>query len=209
MSKNLHTSTPETETTDMQIGTSGLAPDAMARRRMLLKSLGKGSSVIAAAAIPMHTLATTRSLSLTSTDGKRCTISGTMSGVHSKETITAVCGGLSPGYYHKIEHWPNYISSTGIATNYTGSKTFTQNSTFTGVFGGSSSIGNMTLIAIMNNKQSSDEFHWIAALLNSLSASKAVNYPYSPTEVIGFFNSSSGTIYTNALNFFKIYMEKI
>lgn len=55
MPKNLHTPMPETETSDTH--STGLTSDAIARRRMLLKSLGKGSSVIAAAALPMHTLA--------------------------------------------------------------------------------------------------------------------------------------------------------
>ena len=205
MSKNLPTPTPETETADLYSGNSGLAPDALARRRMLLKSLGKGSTVIAAAAIPMHTLASTRSLSLTSSDGKRCTISGTMSGVHSSETITAICTGYSPGYYKTISHWQTYNITTGIATNYVGTKQFTQNSTFTFLFGGTSSIGSKSLIDIMLQNSNTDEFHWIAALLNSLPGSVAVNYPYSPSEVIGFYNST--TMYSKALTFLKNYME--
>lgn len=208
MSKNHPTPTPETGTADtesMQTGISSLSSDAMARRRMLLKSLGKGSSVIAAAAIPMHTLAATGTLANTAS-GKRCTISGTMSGVHSQNTVTAICEGYSPGYYKMISHWPNYNPTTTIATNTANGKTFTQNSTFTFLFGGTSTLGAQSLINIMLNYSSSDEFHWIPALLNSLAASPASNYPYSAKQIIDFYNSPEPAR-GNALNFFKQYME--
>ena len=208
MPNNHNISTPATDTADaesMQADILGLAPDAMARRRMLLKSLGKGSSVIAAAAIPMHTLAATGTLAKTA-NGMRCTVSGNHSAIHSQTTVTNICIGYSPGYYHKVEHWPNYNSTTGIATNSVGSKAFTQNSTFSAVFGGGSTLGSSTLIFIMNNNQNNEAFHWIAALLNSLPGSPASNFPYSAQEVVAFYTSPE-PMHTNALNFFKDYME--
>ncbi|WP_295954242.1 hypothetical protein [Rhodoferax sp.] len=208
MSKNLNISTPETETTDaesMQTGVFGLTSDAMARRRMLLKSLGKGSSVIAAAAIPMHTLAATGTLAKTA-NGMRCTVSGNQSAIHSQTTVSDVCVGYSPGYYKMVSHWPNYNSTTTLATNSFDTKTFTQNSKFSDVFGGSSSIGSITLIDIMKSYPSSEEFHWIAALLNSLPGSPATNFPYFASKVVGFYLAAE-PMRTNALNFFKGYME--
>ncbi|MDR7377994.1 hypothetical protein J2X19_002673 [Rhodoferax ferrireducens] len=202
MSKIENTTRPETEQADVEQTTTlntGLASDAMARRRMLLKSLSKGSSVVAAAAIPMHTLAGTGSLAVTA-NGKRCTISGTMSGVHSQETIKAVCVGYSPGYYKMISHWPNYNSTTGVATNSVNGKTFTQTTSFSTIFGGGSASG---LLYIMQNNPSSDEFHWIAALLNSLPGSPATNFPYTASEVLNLYTNN----YANALKFFKDYME--
>ena len=202
MSKIQKTTKPETEQAETELAAAvdtGLASDAMARRRMLLKSLGKGSSVVAAAAIPMHSLATARTLAITA-NGMRCSISGTMSAVHSQETTTNVCVGYSPGYYKKIEHWPNYNSTTGIATNTVKGKQFTQTKSFSSIFGAGSNSG---LLDIMVNSPSSDEFHWIAALLNSLPGSPAQNFPYSASQVVNLYSTN----YDNALKFFKGYME--
>lgn len=200
MSKIQNTTSPETERADAEQTTAvnqGLASDAMARRRMLLKSLGKGSSVVAAAAIPMHSLATTRTLAITG-NGLRCSISGTMSAVHSHETITNVCVGYSPGYYKMIEHWPNYKS--GNAINTVNSKPFDKDTLFSTIFGGGLATG---LLSIMQNSSNSDEFHWIAALLNSLPGSPASNFPYTASQVVSLYKTN----YVNALKFFKDYME--
>ena len=208
MPKNHPSSTSETKPSHaepMHTVTSGLASDAMARRRMLLKSLGKGSSVIAAAAIPMHTLAATGTLANTA-NGRRCSISGTMSGVHSQNTVTNICTGYSPSYYCTISNWPNYDSTTRTATNSANGKTFTQYSTFTNLFGGNSTIGYQKLIDIMLKNSGSDEFHWTAALLNSLPGSLATNFPYTSIQVINCYNAADPTR-TNGLNFFKQYME--
>jgi hypothetical protein len=51
MSEHLHSSQ------EPSVATEGLAVGALARRRMLLSGLGKGSVVLAAAAVPMHSLA--------------------------------------------------------------------------------------------------------------------------------------------------------
>ena len=206
MSQNQNIPTPEaTDAGPGKTKPAGLSSDAMARRRMLVKSLGKGSSVIAAAAIPMHTLAATGTLAVTEagTGGRRCTISGTMSGVHSKETVTNVCMGFSRSYYSTLANWPNYVSTGGgSATNYIGSTSFTDKSKFGDVFGSNSLPGNPSLFSLMSSD--SDASHWITALLNSVNT-KAINFPYSASEVIAFYNSSSQ--YSNALNFFIHYME--
>lgn len=81
-----------------------LSSAALARRHMLLKTLGKGTAVAAAASIPMRTLANTPTL--LTMDGTRCSISGMQSGNNSRMgTTISRCTGKSPGYWHKPEHW--------------------------------------------------------------------------------------------------------
>lgn len=210
MSENLKIVLPATGNARLepeQLAGLGLSTAAVARRRMLLKSLGKGSAVVAAAAVPMQSLAAIGTLSVNSVDGKRCTISGTMSGVHSKETTTALCGGYSPGRYKKIENWPGYsptnIDPTIFITGGTGS--FTKNTSFNALFGAGLTIG---LLTIMNNNANSDEFHWIPALLNGTAGSLAVNFPYTAKQVIDLYQTGGSTRF-DALTFFKTYMEKL
>ena len=206
MSENLKT--PADDDIVLPVGSlsSGSSSDSsIARRRMLLTSLGKGSAVAAAVAVPMQSLAAIGTLSVTA-DGKRCTISGTMSSVHSKETTVAICSGWSPGYYHKINHWPKYNASTNpTASNAVngGSGTFNSTTSFSVLFGGGLSQG---LLDILNNNQNNEAFHWIAALLNGTTGSPAINFPYTAQQVIDLYKAG-GTTRSNALAFFKNYME--
>lgn len=166
----------------------GLSSDVLARRRMLLASLGKGAAVAAAVAVPMRSLA---ALSVTRVDGKRCTISGTMSGVHSKETITATCAGLKPSTYDVSTLWPGKVNKKAAF-----------NTVFT-----SSSV-TTTLIDIVQTAPTSDNAYWIAAYLNAQTGSPASNFPYTPTEVVNFFNGPN-IIKGSALNFFITYMSTL
>lgn len=182
---------------------TSLQASVMARRRMLLASLGKGSAVIAAVSAPMHSLA---AVSVTA-NGQRCTISGTMSGVHSRETVTDTCAGMSPGYYKKIEHWPNYSSSSNAkATNSVtgGHGTFNKDTHFSSLFGAGSGDGLLSCLQDTSSHQ--EEFHWTAALLNGTSGSIAVNFPYTAQEVIDLYKAG-GNIRSDAYAFFKGYME--
>lgn len=184
---------------------SCLSTEALARRRMLLKSLGKGSAVVTAVSVPMHSLAAIGTLSVTA-NGKRCTISGTMSGVHSKETTTAQCAGWSPGYYKMIEHWPNYNAATnpsGINTITGGSGNFNKDTLFSMLFGGGPS--EKLLVVLNNTNLYQNEFHWIAALLNGTTGSPAQNFPYSAAAVIALYKDTNKR--AAALTFFKDYME--
>ncbi|BDT68362.1 hypothetical protein os1_25440 [Comamonadaceae bacterium OS-1] len=209
MSKNLHTSTPETETTDIQSGTSGLASDAMARRRMLLKSLGKGSSVIAAAAIPMHTLAATGTLAKT-INGTRCTISSMASGVHSKDTTTEQCIGLKTSKFAVVPtNWPNAtldVPTGSYIVTSVGITSFRNTSPFNTVFGAGITT---TLSTILSSAPNSDEAVWITALLNSIICASGItssgvkNFPYTPAQVIGLYASNP----TAAVTFFRTNLQ--
>nr|WP_315429971.1 hypothetical protein [uncultured Albidiferax sp.] len=207
MSKIENTTRPETEQADVEQTTAvktGLASDAMARRRMLLKSLSKGSSVVAAAAIPMHTLAGTGTLAKT-TAGTRCTVSGMASGIHSKDTTSNTCSGSPPSRYSDCANWPGYNATSKTCSNTVGSKTFTENSTFYSVFGCGSST---KLKNVVQTSSSSDECVWVTALLNSIvgmtgtTSTGVKNYPYKPTEVIALCNSK-----TPPVDFFRKHMQ--
>lgn len=200
----------QSETESLTNEISAAPSVGLERRKMLLSSLGKGSAVIAAVTVPMQSLAAIGTLSLTA-NGKRCTISGTMSNAHSGETVTATCAGKSQGYYHKIDHWPGYTSSnTDPTISVTGgTSTFTQNTNFNSLFGAGPSV---SLISVMpgntNHTTYQDESHWVCALLNGTSGSLAVNFPYTAQEVINLY-VADGTTRSNALAFFAGYMETI
>ena len=174
-----------------------LSPDALARRQMLLKGLGKGS-VVLAATVPLQTLA---GQSLLTFDGKhQCSVSGMHSGVHSATpTNTPVCGGYSPG-------WWKQVNDAGTAPRRTWPllpNGWTYNTKCSAVFSLHPLSGNPTLFEVMRNFPNTDEYHWICAWLNALSQS--FNFPYTGQEVLDFYYSPSQ--YADALAFFKTYME--
>ena len=211
---------PKTETLDAEsthAGISGLTSDAIARRRMLLKSLGKGSSVIAAAAIPMHTLAGTGTLAKT-INGTRCTVSSMASGIHSKDTTTQECSGLTTSKFADPSTWPQVSSaSKNSNSNSNNNKTYTvtcagipsfqDSSLYSSVFGTGSS---RQLLNILTKDSSSDEAVWITALLNSIvcvsgiTSSGVKNYPYTPAEVIAMCKAKP-----TAVAFFRSNLQNV
>lgn len=173
-----------------------LSPDALARRQMLLRGLGKGSAVLAAT-VPLQTLA---GQSLLTFDGKhQCSVSGMHSGVHSATpTNTPVCGGYSPGWWRQSDDGLTPRRTWPLLPN-----GWTYNTKCSAVFSKSTLSGNPTLFQVMRNYQNTDEFHWICAWLNALSQS--FNFPYTGQQVLDFYYSPSQ--YADALAFFKTYME--
>lgn len=180
----------------------------LARRKMLLTSIGKSSALVAVVAVPMQSLAAIGTTSRTGIDGKRCTISGVMSGVHSRETVTAVCTGRRGTYYNVVTNWPNYSSTNLTAINgITGSNssaTFSKDTPFNnnGIFGSGIST---KLIDIFNGSTSTEYYHWATALLNGTLGSTAVNFPYTAQQVIDLYNDPAKR--AAALAFFTTYME--
>lgn len=204
MNDNMHGDVAdETNSSTSSKGRSGVraendgdAQRTASRRRLLLKGIGRGSALLAAT-VPIKTLASTPSVTA---NGQICTASGTQSAAHSQATNLPTCGGLSPGYYMKIGHWPNYPTTTYTV----GVKTFNQNTKFNTVFGGGKSVGMLT---IMNtNPVNNDEFHWIAALLNAIKAPSGYVFPYSAPEVLALYKGNQSAA---ALTFFKGFMETI
>lgn len=204
MNDNMHGDVAdETNPSSALIGRGGVGAEIDAdagrvasRRRLLLRGIGKGSALLAAA-VPIKTLASTPSVTV---NGQICTASGTQSAAHSQATNLPTCGGLSPGYYMMIEHWPNYPNTTYTVAG----KTFNQNTKFNAVFGGGKAVGMLT---IMNtNPVNNDEFHWIAALLNAIKAPTGYVFPYSAPEVLALYAGSQSAA---ALAFFTGFMETI
>jgi hypothetical protein len=183
-------------------GTEALSSSAIARRRVLLKGVGKGTAVLAAT-VPLQTLA---GQSLLTFDGKhQCSVSGMHSGVHSATpTNTPLCGGYSPGWWGQVENGsdPRVPKRTWPALpNF-----WSYNTKCSAVFTSQTLTGDPTLFQVMDDPQyaSTDERHWICAWLNALSHS--FSFPYSGQEVLDFYFASP-TVSADALNFFKTYME--
>jgi hypothetical protein len=208
MPNNLHPSPAAIDATDSQstvTGGAALSSDAMARRRMLLKSLGKGSAVVAAAAAgSIHTLAGATTLTYTAS-GSRCSISGTISGIHSKDTGTSTCAGKNPLFYKTKSNWPpssndNYsVDGTSI--------TFSRTSAFNSVFGGSDTTPLKSILYVVTTSSVSVEAVWVTALLNALPGSGAQNFPYTAKKVIDLYKSSADN--PGAYTFFKDYMQTL
>ena len=185
-----------------------LSSAAVARRHMLLKGIGKGSMVLAAT-VPLQTLASQSVFTNPGNNGApvvRCGISGMASGVHSRDAVTTVCSGYSPGYYHKPEHWPTGLNPNALVTTVFPSCTLMVNAAGTSI--GFARIP--TLLEVMNLTPRVDEFHWIAAWVNAMGgAPSSWHYPYSGADVQAFYAGIGPGGYTKAqaLDFFKTYME--
>lgn len=209
MSDNLKITSSETQTlakaSEGRLSSALLSTQALARRKMLIKSLGQGSVVVAAATVPMHSLAViaTYESTLGANDATRCGISGLMSGLHSKETPESRCTGYSPGSYKtQPAKWPT-------SNNTVNGVTVTKDTKFRKLFGGTNYS---TLLYILINYPESEESHWITALLNAINSTVVTTayfrFPYSASEVITFYKAGpSSPTYINALSFFKKYME--
>lgn len=160
--------------------------DATARRRALLKGLGRGAAVLTAT-VPIQTLA-----------GQVCPSSGTMSARVSQGTAPAgnCPSGFSPAHWSEstrvrsstpFKKWPNGVD---YFARY--------NSVFL------ESNNSKPMFIIMRDSVDSDERHWICALLNSYEVPK---FPYTPAKVIALSNPTYSVQYADALAFLKKYME--
>lgn len=180
---------------------AGLSADAQARRRLLVKGLGKGAAVVAVAT-PIHTLAAPVIVG----GGKLCTVSGVQSNVGSGRTggMTSTCSGYTPLHYNTLANWPGH--SAGTATNTVDGITFTQTTPFNAVFGGADAT---PLLTVLTATPGSDNAAWVTALLNAISNPAGFNFPYSPHAVRAFFLDPVPANVMNALNFFKGYMQTV
>lgn len=191
------------------------------RRAMLLKTMGKGSAVLAAASLPIHTLANTPTIVIQGVkdkDGRavRCSISGMHSGLGSRMPATDTCTGKSPGYWHKPEHWTAAQSDLINLADPTNSPTFAT------WFGPASStrLGNATLYQYLtsigggsNNKlrlNNTDEWHWVCAWMNAMasdvSGTGVVNFPYSGPQIVQLYRNPTAfnTTRAGAIAFLKL-----
>ena len=176
------------------------APAQVSRRRALLKGLGKGTAVLAAA-VPIRTLATTT----VTADKHLCSISGAMSGVRSVTTGMATCGGRKFSSYQPVGSWPLNGSSQEVVNN--GAVDILRNTgTFVAVFGGAAPATLLTTLfaAGLTDVTASDDAHWIVALLNA--KNYPATFPYTPAEILAQY-AAGGLTRSNALAFYKTHME--
>lgn len=176
--------------------------NALARRRMLLASLGKGSAAVALV-VPIQTLAATTIVGGT----KLCTVSGVQSNVGSKPLGTpTTCQGNSPTYFQTLANWRGYAATPNppTASFMVDGLNFTNNSKFGDVFTGG---GNTKLDTVLNTP-TSDDAAWVTALLNAVKNRSGFNFPYTPSQVRAFYNGG-GTLKAQALAFFKGFMQTV
>ncbi len=176
--------------------------DLASRRKLILSGVMKGSA-LAAAATPIRSLANTSSVTA---NGKICSISGVQSAAHSQSKGLPTCGGRNSTRYQTLANWPNYNGSANppVATNRVGTITFTQKDSFNTVFRTGPS---KPLLNILNTDFGTIESTYIAALLNSISPPAGYVFPYSPSEVIDFYQDATQRVSVSL--FFKDYMETL
>jgi len=174
------------QTSESKWSNEVFSADATARRRVLLKGLGKGAAVLTAT-VPIQTLA-----------GQICPSSGTMSARVSQGTAPAEScpSGFSAAYWGQADaqrppapvvQWPDGASPSAR-----------YNSVF------AASHNHKTMFSIMSDASDCDEKHWICAWLNSKAVPK---FPYSSAKVISLSNATFQSQYADALTFLKKYME--
>ncbi len=195
---------------------AAVAGDTLARRRLLLRGLGKGSAVVAAL-VPIQSIAAIQF------GPQLCTVSGIQSNVGSGRTggTTVNCQGFNPSHFLILSNWPGYVqgngNSPGSASFLVGATTRTNSSRFDAVFGSGSNT-QLDNLFIGNNPsaQTLSERVWAAALLSAVkklaaglgpTASATLGYfPYTPTEVIDLYNSNRKI---EAEAFFKGYVSQV
>ena len=181
------------------------SPELLARRRVLLKALGKGSAVIAAA-VPLQTLATSTVLT---NSGHLCAQSGAISAVRSVVAGIPVCGGYSPITYTDKSKWPGatWSATSGwtASANCGGKTVHTGACKFKDVFGSGTSTTCYDVL-IATGTSYAQEKVWISALLNAkkYEALASMNFPYTCSEVLAQFDGSNKSAYHD---FYKTHLQ--
>jgi hypothetical protein len=199
MTKEMNTASPK-----QPLNSGASTVDALARRRLLLNGLGKGSVVLAAAAVPMHSLAYDSTIK-TITDGKNghviwASVSGFQSAVMpSRADGAQIASGYNRAHYADKANWFGWGGTGGTSDV---DKPF--NSIFT-----SSTLTTVCFRVVNGNRfVGSTELTWVVAYQN---ARKLSTFPYTPGEVVSLYNRaiSNPTFAQNCEDFFKGYMESL
>lgn len=156
---------------------AALGLTALQRRRVLLRGVGKGGAVLAAA-VPLSSFANTLKTGA-GVDGKAhlCTLSGTNSILPSSAVTSGTCGGRNAGYWINADHAWKAFSVNGVAVS--------RSTLWSDVFGevGTTNADKtfLELLDINGPKKT-----WVRALLNSADGYPNT-FPYSPSEVFGLY----------------------
>lgn len=203
MSENLKTSGSDIDARLPidSLSSASSSANAVARRRMLLASLGKGSAAVALV-VPIQTLAATTIVGGT----KLCTVSGVQSNIGSKPLGTpTTCQGNSPTYFQMLANWPGYTSPPPKVSFTVDGVLFKNNSKFSAVFAG----GVGTQLDIVLSTPASNEAVWVTAWLNAVKNSVGFNFPYTPSQVVAFYTGPDAALKIRALAFFRDYMQTV
>lgn len=183
-----------------------LANDRLARRRLFLTTV-TGSAVLLSAS-PIKALAgacTTQT----------CSISGMKSANHSFKPgeCEEQCGGYSPGWWGQEKSDGNHGQGGGQGNKK--SSEIVPRQTWPIPYGTPTSTiftksgYAVSLFEIMRNPDyaNTNERHWICAYLNSMSPPPGYKFPYTPSQVLNFYFETGPHPASDALQFFKDYME--
>ena len=192
-----------------------LANDRLARRRLLLSTV-TGSAVLLSAS-PIKALAQTCST-------QQCSISGMKSANHSFKPgeCEELCGGYSPGWWMQEKSDGNNGQGGGQGNNKSSENSSSEivprndwpisyqlltNTIFTKSTLVTKSGKSPSLFEVMRNYANTDERHWICAYLNSMSPPPGYKFPYTSAQVLSFYFETGPYTASEALEFFKKYME--
>ncbi len=179
-----------------------LTTSALARRRALVKGLGKGGAALAVVA-PIQSFAVPRL-----TDNRICSLSGAMSAVNSHTANGTVCSGYMPTHYYKASKVPTIMDPINWPTstpNWPAGQT-DGTLTFSFIFGGTDG---RLVIEIFGSTATADvdKKFWIAAFFNSMLFETAPLYfPYTPSQVQAQYNGTQSAAY---LQFYKDYLSTL
>lgn len=231
-----------TENTELmhQEKTQSLSSPALARRRMLVKGLSKGSAVLVGS-VSIQSLAS--ATTLVTADGKKCSISGQHSAVHSQSTDTQTCGGHKCSTYKDHSIWPGNVNKNadhksvckdsqlkayGKEVSWSGDDSNKPRVKYSGndwvdddqapkvkhihptnwkrdtskKYTKTEVTCTLKDVIDFHSDNNEDEAHWVCAWLNAHKF--PTQYPYTPEEIIEFYDSGKGTEkYANALAFCK------
>ena len=180
---------------------------ALARRQMLLRGLGKGSVVMVAAAVPMHTLASpsTGERTKTKEDFHKPAVWAAVSGCHSAvgsraPQDTPVSKGHGCGHYTTKSNWKGYDSDSRKDQSCVDKR-------FKDVFQAGSDKKCYDIV----KSQTSDECRWVLAYVNAQKChTTAMRYPYSADEIIDMYKNPTkygAKDRKGCQDFFHDYME--
>ena len=187
-------------------GTATVGVDSAARRRALLKGMGSGAA-LAAAAMPLQALATGgRKKCFHKTDWDK-PVEATISGVQS-----VIASGMaadipeSPGrdctYYRDTSNWPKDFGNNAYCRG-KGGAAFLSDRPYYEVFGCTVDSNTSKPCKDIMAQQVYPHRHWVTACLNATVFGD--RFSYQPDEIVAFHNDSTRNL--DALNFFVNYQE--
>ena len=220
---------PQPEDTDRSATASPLTQASSRQaRRQLLRAVGT-SGALAGIGLPFSAQATTRPYCQRNTNNYPATASAVGSMIGSITGGTPPIAGHTCTHYRTSTNWgTGYTNGRSCALNYNncGNRSVSPSSKlcFWQVFeltnpGAPSSVPSSRYCEdILNNYGTSDEAHWLTAMLNANKRNQNGNvFSYMPTQIIDLYKglnplmggSSSSGISTQALTLFRDYLSTL